>query len=162
MHTREVINTEASRQKRKFSIKEANKSSRAGFERARKIISAPTNFNHISHMGPEIQNQMLIDLPSPASSSENNNARLTTMQQAARSTNTVRLTSLRSLTGSKKQFVPSRYPSSLSQSPQNSSGYQNSLDCNVKQKSLSRQSVTSNHSSSTPPSPNRLSSSYDS
>lgn len=34
-------------------------------DRRSKMISAPTNFNHISHMGPGdgIQNQRLLDLP---------------------------------------------------------------------------------------------------
>jgi hypothetical protein len=36
-----------------------------GIDRRSKLISAPTNFNHISHMGPGdgIQNQRLLDLP---------------------------------------------------------------------------------------------------
>lgn len=35
----------------------------SGSDRRSKMISAPTNFSHISHMGPDIQKQRLIDLP---------------------------------------------------------------------------------------------------
>ncbi|XP_065345680.1 serine/threonine-protein kinase Genghis Khan isoform X4 [Cloeon dipterum] len=65
----ELVNTSQSdlsgrkmpRPKRRFSLREANKSTRT----RSKLISAPTNFNHISHMGPGdgIQNQRLLDLP---------------------------------------------------------------------------------------------------
>ncbi|EDW72069.1 uncharacterized protein Dwil_GK10639 [Drosophila willistoni] len=49
--------------KRRFSIREINKTVKS--DRRSKMISAPTNFNHISHMGPGdgIQNQRLLDLP---------------------------------------------------------------------------------------------------
>ncbi|XP_016929059.3 serine/threonine-protein kinase Genghis Khan [Drosophila suzukii] len=49
--------------KRRFSIREINKTIKS--DRRSKMISAPTNFNHISHMGPGdgIQNQRLLDLP---------------------------------------------------------------------------------------------------
>lgn len=52
------------RTKRRFSIREGQKAIR-GPDRRSKIISAPTNFNHISHMGPGdgIQIQRLLDLP---------------------------------------------------------------------------------------------------
>lgn len=52
--------------KRRFSLRESNRSQRAAAtDRRSKMISAPTNFNHISHMGPGegIQVQRLIDLP---------------------------------------------------------------------------------------------------
>ncbi|XP_059484559.1 serine/threonine-protein kinase Genghis Khan isoform X4 [Neocloeon triangulifer] len=68
----ELVNTTQSdltgrkmpRPKRRFSLREANKSARTT-DRRSKLISAPTNFNHISHMGPGdgIQNQRLLDLP---------------------------------------------------------------------------------------------------
>ncbi|GJQ77807.1 putative protein serine threonine kinase [Trypoxylus dichotomus] len=55
--------------RRRFSLREGNKSQRLSTfyrntDRRSKLISAPTNFNHISHMGPGdgIQNQKLIDL----------------------------------------------------------------------------------------------------
>lgn len=49
--------------KRWFSLREPNKSQKT--ERRPKMISAPTNFNHIAHVGPGegIQKQKLIDLP---------------------------------------------------------------------------------------------------
>lgn len=52
------------RTRRRFSIREGQKAIR-GPDRRSKIISAPTNFNHISHMGPGdgIQIQRLLDLP---------------------------------------------------------------------------------------------------
>lgn len=51
------------RPRRRFSLREGNKSQR-NTDRRSKLISAPTNFNHISHMGPGegIQRQRLIDL----------------------------------------------------------------------------------------------------
>ncbi|XP_022905232.1 serine/threonine-protein kinase Genghis Khan isoform X2 [Onthophagus taurus] len=50
--------------RRRFSIREGNKSQRINSDRRSKLISAPTNFNHITHMGPGdgIQKQRLIDL----------------------------------------------------------------------------------------------------
>lgn len=53
-----------SRTRRRFSMREGQKATR-GPDRRSKIISAPTNFNHISHMGPGdgIQIQRLLDLP---------------------------------------------------------------------------------------------------
>jgi serine/threonine-protein kinase MRCK len=164
MHTREVINTEASisidgqnRPKRKYSLKDVNKS-RPGSER-RKMISAPTNFNHISHMGPELQNQVLLELPTPSNDSDQSmSSHLTGSNQrlaSIRSTvNSARLT-LRPSNLSKKPMPTGGYPSTALQSPQTS------IDSS-RGKSLSRQSVKSNNSSSTPPSPNRFSSSYDS
>lgn len=52
------------RTRRRFSMREGQKAIR-GPDRRSKIISAPTNFNHISHMGPGdgIQIQRLLDLP---------------------------------------------------------------------------------------------------
>ncbi|XP_044731318.1 serine/threonine-protein kinase Genghis Khan isoform X2 [Chrysoperla carnea] len=48
---------------RRFSMREGNRTQRI-LDRRSKLISAPTNFNHISHMGPGdgIQIQRLIDL----------------------------------------------------------------------------------------------------
>lgn len=50
------------RPRRRFSLREGNK--QRSTDRRSKLISAPTNFNHISHMGPGegIQRQKLIDL----------------------------------------------------------------------------------------------------
>lgn len=53
------------RNRRRFSMREtADRSARAADRRSR-LISAPTNFNHITHMGPgdSIQMQRLLDLP---------------------------------------------------------------------------------------------------
>lgn len=72
VHQREQINVtgvDASgrvipRPRRRFSMREGHRSARAP-DRRSKMISAPTNFNHISHMGPGdgIQIQRLLDLP---------------------------------------------------------------------------------------------------
>ncbi|XP_059087809.1 serine/threonine-protein kinase MRCK beta-like isoform X3 [Tigriopus californicus] len=53
------------RTRRRFSVRESNKQIRANPDRRSKLISAPSNFNHISHMGPGdgIQIQRLMDLP---------------------------------------------------------------------------------------------------
>lgn len=58
------------RNRRRFSMREGgDKSSRAA-DRRSKLISAPSNFNHISHMGPGegIHIQRLMDLPTAISS----------------------------------------------------------------------------------------------
>ncbi|GAB6026046.1 Serine/threonine-protein kinase MRCK gamma [Chamberlinius hualienensis] len=57
------------RSRRRFSIREGDKSSRAA-DRRSKLISAPSNFNHISHMGPGegIHLQLLMELPTTISS----------------------------------------------------------------------------------------------
>jgi len=55
------------RTRRRFSVRENNRTSKpSNTERRSKMISAPSNFNHISHMGPGdgIQMQRLLDLPS--------------------------------------------------------------------------------------------------
>ncbi|KAE8752370.1 hypothetical protein FOCC_FOCC000842 [Frankliniella occidentalis] len=72
VHQREQINVtgvDASgrvvpRPRRRFSMREGHRATRAP-DRRSKMISAPTNFNHISHMGPGdgIQIQRLLDLP---------------------------------------------------------------------------------------------------
>ncbi|GIX85257.1 hypothetical protein CEXT_551041 [Caerostris extrusa] len=59
--------TVLSRTRRRFSVREPEKA-KAGkrvTERRSRMISAPTNFNHVSHMGPGegIQLQKLMDLP---------------------------------------------------------------------------------------------------
>ncbi|KAJ8981694.1 hypothetical protein NQ317_003415 [Molorchus minor] len=75
IHQREVINLDnivtldregrtVQKTRRKYSLREGNRSQRINTDRRSKLISAPTNFNHISHMGPGdgIQQQRLIDL----------------------------------------------------------------------------------------------------
>ncbi|XP_011311013.1 serine/threonine-protein kinase MRCK beta isoform X2 [Fopius arisanus] len=72
LHQRELLNLtpldasgrQMTRPRRRFSLREGNRSSRPT-DRRSKMISAPTNFNHISHMGPGngIQIQRLLDLP---------------------------------------------------------------------------------------------------
>ncbi|KAL3275979.1 hypothetical protein HHI36_020710 [Cryptolaemus montrouzieri] len=75
IHQKELINLDnivtldregrtVQRPRRRFSLREGNKSQRMSTDRRSKLISAPTNFNHISHMGPGegIQRQRLIDL----------------------------------------------------------------------------------------------------
>jgi len=55
------------RTRRRFSVRENSRASKpANNDRRSKMISAPSNFNHISHMGPGdgIQMQRLLDLPS--------------------------------------------------------------------------------------------------
>ncbi|XP_033608922.1 serine/threonine-protein kinase Genghis Khan [Cryptotermes secundus] len=72
IHQRELINVTqcdgsgrpVPRPRRRFSLREGHRAARAT-DRRSKMISAPTNFNHISHMGPGdgIQIQRLLDLP---------------------------------------------------------------------------------------------------
>lgn len=151
MHTRELINTKIFEResrikpKRKFSFREMNKSTvRIGSDR-RKIISAPTNFNHISHVGPDIQKQKLFDLPTTVDATTDPlsiSQKITTERALG-----APRTPPRTINLNNKPPIPARYPSSNPRSP-----------------SESRQSVTSNNSNcSTPPSPtthnDRLSSS---
>merc|ERR1719436_1466916 len=53
------------RSRRRFSERETNKQIKSNPDRRSKMISAPSNFNHITHMGPGdgIQIQRLMDLP---------------------------------------------------------------------------------------------------
>ncbi|XP_012250949.2 serine/threonine-protein kinase Genghis Khan isoform X1 [Athalia rosae] len=72
LHQRELLNLatvdasgrQMTRPRRRFSLREGNRAARPT-DRRSKMISAPTNFNHISHMGPGngIQIQRLLDLP---------------------------------------------------------------------------------------------------
>ncbi|EGI68651.1 Serine/threonine-protein kinase MRCK beta [Acromyrmex echinatior] len=72
LHQRELLNLmpldasgrQMTRPRRRFSLREGNRAVRPT-DRRSKMISAPTNFNHISHMGPGngIQIQRLLDLP---------------------------------------------------------------------------------------------------
>ncbi|XP_066254652.1 serine/threonine-protein kinase Genghis Khan-like [Euwallacea similis] len=63
VHQRELLNLEnivaldtegrvVRKPRRRFSIREGNRSTRTNTDRRSKLISAPTNFNHISHVGP--------------------------------------------------------------------------------------------------------------
>jgi len=60
------------RTRRRFSVRENNKQIRSNHDRRSKMISAPSNFNHISHMGPGdgIQIQRLMDLPTTLETAE--------------------------------------------------------------------------------------------
>ncbi|KAG8182959.1 hypothetical protein JTE90_003336 [Oedothorax gibbosus] len=53
------------RVRRRFSVRENDKANKGNVDRRSRLISGPTNFNHISHMGPGvgIQLQKLVDLP---------------------------------------------------------------------------------------------------
>lgn len=175
MHTRELINIvnfereSRIKPKRRFSFREINKSTirlGSGSER-RKLISAPTNFNHISHVGPDIQKQKLFDLPTTVDGIDQPTS-ISQKMATMRSVSTPR-TPPRSINiNSKKPPIPARYPSSLPRSPSPLDSSVSSLHETIKshgdRKSESRQSVTSNNSScSSPPSPiahgDRLSSS---
>ncbi|KAK2586007.1 hypothetical protein KPH14_010577 [Odynerus spinipes] len=70
LHQRELLNLtpldasgrQMTRPRRRFSLREGNRAVRPT-DRRSKMISAPTNFNHISHMGPGNGIQRLLDLP---------------------------------------------------------------------------------------------------
>ncbi|GIY12581.1 hypothetical protein CDAR_213713 [Caerostris darwini] len=72
------------RVRRRFSVREPDKAGKGNVDRRSRLISGPTNFNHISHMGPGvgIQLQKLVDLPqaaldqSPRNSIASNNSSL--------------------------------------------------------------------------------------
>ncbi|KAI5742971.1 hypothetical protein M8J77_013213 [Diaphorina citri] len=140
------------------------------------MISAPTNFNHISHMGPGdgIQIQRLLDLP-------------TTLETADRATPTKMShppprhpphlprtpSQLASYNGSTPRRAPAPPRPTLSRTPESTPGHDvhtfhsvASLHDYKEISSSPRHSIASNNSSnpSTPPSPSRdhNSSSYDS
>ncbi|XP_055318607.1 serine/threonine-protein kinase Genghis Khan isoform X3 [Sitodiplosis mosellana] len=90
MHTRELINTHGDREgrvkpKRRFSLRETNNRPARTTDRRSKLISAPTNFNHISHMGPGdgIQKQRLLDLPTTIETADQTNQRVSTSMRHA-------------------------------------------------------------------------------
>lgn len=157
----------------------------SGSDRRAKInhlISAPTNFSHVSHLGPDLQKQRLLDLPTTVDTAEQQQQQLQLASQG--SVTNQRIASMRSIpprtpprptnfNSSKRPQVPPRYPPSSSSSlPRSPSPLDSSVSSlhdiqrvsSSDRKSGSRQSITSNNSSSTPPSPiaDRLSSSYDS
>ncbi|GIX86666.1 hypothetical protein CEXT_78351 [Caerostris extrusa] len=51
------------RVRRKFSVRKPDKAGKGNVDRRSRLISGPTNFNHISHMGVGIQLQKFVDLP---------------------------------------------------------------------------------------------------
>uniref|UniRef100_A0A8D9BB06 Serine/threonine-protein kinase Genghis Khan n=1 Tax=Cacopsylla melanoneura TaxID=428564 RepID=A0A8D9BB06_9HEMI len=184
IHQREMINLVTgvdmngrTRAKRRFSMREGHRAPRAP-DRRSKMISAPTNFNHISHMGPGdgIQIQRLLDLP-------------TTLETADRATPTKMShppprhpphlprtpSQLAAYNGSTPRRAPAPPRPSLSRTPDSTPGHDvhtfhtHSVASLHDYKEISgspRHSIASNNSSnpSTPPSPSREhnSSSYDS
>ncbi|CAK9804243.1 Serine/threonine-protein kinase Genghis Khan [Anthophora quadrimaculata] len=134
LHQRELLNLtpldasgrQMTRPRRRFSIREGNRAVRPT-DRRSKMISAPTNFNHISHMGPGngIQIQRLLDLPTTLEtadqqhSSHHSSSHLHSSQQ--------RLYSPAIQTSSKPAPLPPRHPPSdsrrLSSHMSRNSGY---------------------------------------
>uniref|UniRef100_A0A182MMN3 Non-specific serine/threonine protein kinase n=1 Tax=Anopheles culicifacies TaxID=139723 RepID=A0A182MMN3_9DIPT len=189
MHTRELLNLspcdrDGRLKSKRFSLREPNRTIRTSTDRRSKLISAPTNFNHISHMGPGdgIQKQRLLDLPTTIETADQTTQqqRISTMRHAPPPPRAPpRPSMIHQLNGSNnslpgaKRTAPARprdQPPSLPRSP-SPLGSMSSLHDVLKvsvadMQSESRQSVASNNSSSvsTPPSPtnDRLSSSYDS
>lgn len=90
IHQRELINVTCcdasgrpvARPRRRFSLREGHRAARAP-DRRSKMISAPTNFNHISHMGPGdgIQIQRLLDLPTTLETADTHTHSHTPQQQ---------------------------------------------------------------------------------
>lgn len=187
MHTRELLNLapcdrDGRLKSKRFSLRnEGSRTIRTSTDRRSKLISAPTNFNHISHMGPGdgIQKQRLLDLPTTIETADQNNQhRVSTMRHAPPPPRAPPRPMIHphnegsnnSFPGAKRTAParPRDQPPSLPRSP-SPLGSMSSLQDVLKvadMQSESRQSVASNNSSSvsTPPSPtnDRLSSSYDS
>uniref|UniRef100_A0A182QVJ8 non-specific serine/threonine protein kinase n=1 Tax=Anopheles farauti TaxID=69004 RepID=A0A182QVJ8_9DIPT len=91
MHTRELLNLspcdrDGRLKSKRFSLREPNRTIRTSTDRRSKLISAPTNFNHISHMGPGdgIQKQRLLDLPTTIETADQSTQqqRISTMRHA--------------------------------------------------------------------------------
>lgn len=128
-------------------------------------------------MGPDIQKQRLLDLPTTVDTAEvqaatlpPTNQRVATMRTGPPPVAPRTPPRPTNFTG-KRPAIPARYPSSLPRSPSpldsSVSSLHETLKSSSDRKSESRQSITSNNSSSSPPSPinshaDRLSSSYDS
>lgn len=171
IHQRELINLATQgRNKRRFTVREGHRAPRAP-DRRSKMISAPTNFNHISHMGPGdgIQIQRLLDLP-------------TTLETADRISHPPPRhpphlprtpSQLASYNGSTPRRAPAPPRPSLSRTPDTTPAHDvhtfhsvASLHDYKEMSGSPRHSIASNNSSnpSTPPSPSRdhNSSSYDS
>ncbi|XP_062716809.1 serine/threonine-protein kinase Genghis Khan isoform X3 [Aedes albopictus] len=179
MHTRELLNLtpcdrEGRLKSKRFSLRnEGSRTIRTSTDRRSKLISAPTNFNHISHMGPGdgIQKQRLLDLPTTIETADQNNQhRISTMRHAPPPPRAPPRPMIHPHNGAKRTAParPRDQPPSLPRSP-SPLGSMSSLQDVLKvadMQSESRQSVASNNSSSvsSPPSPtnDRLSSSYDS
>ncbi|XP_076375984.1 serine/threonine-protein kinase gek isoform X3 [Megalopta genalis] len=134
LHQRELLNLtpldasgrQMTRPRRRFSLREGNRAVRPT-DRRSKMISAPTNFNHISHVGPGngIQIQRLLDLATTLEtadqqhSSHHSSAHLHSSQQ--------RLYGPTLQTASKPAPLPPRHPPSdtrrLSSHISRNSGY---------------------------------------
>merc|ERR1712218_719387 len=153
------------RARRRFSVRESNKQIRSNPDRRSKMISAPSNFNHISHMGPGdgIQIQRLMDLPTTLETADsvsnpNISSPLQATQQPPGATVPTRVKSMfqQQSPGGK---LPSRLPS---HHPQRSISHNEESNA----EGSPRHSLGSNNSSnfSSPPSPAREhgSSSYES
>uniref|UniRef100_A0A336K2J9 non-specific serine/threonine protein kinase n=1 Tax=Culicoides sonorensis TaxID=179676 RepID=A0A336K2J9_CULSO len=160
MHTRELLNTSLferdgrAKPKRRFSLREGNRTIRSNTDRRSKMISAPTNFNHISHMGPGdgIQKQRLLDLPTTIETADQANSRTSSLRHAPIPPKAPPRPVNPSYNGAKR-VAPSRpreQPPSLPRSP-SPLGSMSSLHDVLKvvdMHSESRQSVASNNSSS--------------
>jgi serine/threonine-protein kinase MRCK len=129
-------------------------------------------------MGPDIQKQRLLDLPTTVDTAEQQSSTLPPKNQRVQAIRqpppvAPRTPPRPTNVHTKRPVIPARYPSSLPRSPSpldshsSVSSLHETLKSSSDRKSGSRQSITSNNSSSSPPSPinshaERLSSSYDS
>lgn len=130
-------------------------------------------------MGPDIQKQRLLDLPTTVDTAEQSstlppkNQRVQAIRQPPPVAPRTPPRPANVHNTNKRPAIPARYPSSLPRSPSpldshsSVSSLHDTLKSSSDRKSGSRQSITSNNSSSSPPSPinshaERLSSSYDS
>ncbi|XP_059615804.1 serine/threonine-protein kinase Genghis Khan [Phlebotomus argentipes] len=175
IHTRELINISNSdpvgklKPKRRFSFREGNRNARTT-DRRSKMISAPTNFNHISHMGPGdgIQKQRLLDLPTTIETADQTVQQQKTTNRSAPPPPTSSNSALASLSGTKRMAPqkPKEQPPSIpvSPSPLGSMSSLHDILKVVDMQSAPRKSVASNNSSSlsSPPSLSGDHSSYDS
>lgn len=59
--------------RRRFSLRESSRLRTAATDRRSKMISAPSNFNHISHMGPSTMMQKFVDLPTTIETADDPN-----------------------------------------------------------------------------------------
>ncbi|XP_035208817.1 serine/threonine-protein kinase MRCK alpha-like isoform X2 [Stegodyphus dumicola] len=144
------------RVRRRFSVREPDRAGKGNVDRRSRLISGPTNFNHISHMGPGvgIQLQKLVDLPQYKQNSLPQDDKSKSLFLSGKLTNQRPVVSMPVI--SPDGSVSSQEHSSQSASFYTAgSGQSSSGHREVPDQSSPRNSIASNNSSllSSPPSP---------
>jgi serine/threonine-protein kinase MRCK len=149
--TGEILDTgsvERSIPRRRFSLRESSRIRTAATDRRSKMISAPSNFNHVSHMGPGIQ-QKFVDLPTTIETADDPNnviQRNPSLRPAPVRPNTMPPQS--SLRKSMSNVRPKETPPSLPHSPSPLGSMSSLAESIMKVADRQSESLRSRHSSS--------------